>query len=71
MQENVTRVVNENNDCLKIGTASKGGGLEIHGNFEKPEVFEKKVRQAIEIMKKAQDMMEVEDAKDTTKKIKK
>lgn len=49
MEENITRVINENSDKLEIGTAGKGGSIRVSGDFNKPEEFKKKIDNAINV----------------------
>jgi len=50
-EENVsiTKIVNENNDKLEIGTPAKGGAVRVSGDFNKPDEFKKKVDNALEV----------------------
>jgi hypothetical protein len=45
----IATLKNDNPDSLEIGTASKGGGLKIYGNFERPEEFKKRIDNALEL----------------------
>lgn len=59
MEENITRVINENADKLEIGTPAKGGSMRISGDFSKPEEFKKKVDYAIEVRNYANAKIEI------------
>ncbi len=50
-EENVsiTKIINENNDKLEIGTPAKGGSIRVSGDFNKPDEFKKKIDKAIEV----------------------
>lgn len=50
----------ENPDSLEIGTASKGGGIKVYGNFLNKDDFKIKIDKAIEVRRYAQDKLEIQ-----------
>jgi len=55
MDENTTRVINDNPDSIEIGTPAKGGCMKVYGNFMEADMFKKKIKEAAEIRKYAQE----------------
>lgn len=58
MEEQITKIVNDNPDSLEIGTPAKGGAIKVYGNFSKPEEFEVKILNAIKVRTFANNNME-------------
>lgn len=57
--ETVQKNVNENPDSIEIGTASKGGGIKVYGNFDDIEAFKKKILNAKQVMEYARANLSV------------
>lgn len=58
----VNKVVNDSPDSVEIGTPAKGGAVKCYGSFGKPEDFKKKIKQAFEVRKFAQELKEKQEA---------
>lgn len=48
----------DSKDSLEISTPAKGGCVKVYGDFNKPEEFEKKIKNAFELREKAQVLLE-------------
>jgi hypothetical protein len=44
-------------DSIEIGTPGKGGCIKVYGDFNDPETFEKKITEAIRLVRMAKDLM--------------
>ena len=54
MTEKTTNtIVHEDHDSLVIGTPGSGGAIKVYGDFNKPDLFKKKIDNAIEVRKYA------------------
>ena len=54
--ELATLALAENNpDSIEIGTAGKGGGIKIYGNYSRPEEFQNKIDAAFKLRAYAQE----------------
>lgn len=49
----------ENPDSLEIGTASKGGGIKVYGDFLNDVEFKIKIDKAFQLRKYAQEKLEL------------
>lgn len=58
-EESIQKVVNENPDSLEFGTPSKGGAIKIYGNYSNPEVFKKKIDNALEVRKYTESQIKI------------
>ena len=45
----IHKTFNDEPDSLEIGSASKSGKVKIYGNFNKPDEFKVKIKEAIEL----------------------
>jgi len=44
-------------DSIEIGTPGKGGCIKVYGDFNDPETFERKITEAIRLVRMAKDLM--------------
>lgn len=44
----------DNPDSIEIGTPAKGGGIKVYGDFNNPDDFKRKIRNAKEVKQYAQ-----------------
>jgi hypothetical protein len=51
--------INDNPDSMELSTPAKGGSIKIYGDYSKPEEFKKKITEAIELRKWAQQKIEL------------
>lgn len=59
MEEQITRVITEDNDKIEIGTPAKGGSIRVSGDFNKVDEFKKKIDNAIEVRTYANAKLEI------------
>jgi len=55
---------NQNPDSLEIGTAAKGGGIKVYGNFSREAEFKNKIDSAKKILDYAREQL-AQDAEKT------
>jgi len=46
IQKELLEDLKEQRDSITIGSASKGGAIKVYGDFNKPEEFEEKIKNA-------------------------
>ena len=42
----IQRIIKENADVIEIGSASKGGKITVTGNFQNPDEFKERIKNA-------------------------
>ena len=47
----INKTVNDEPDSISIGSSAKGGAIKIYCNFDNPEAFKAKIKEAIELRK--------------------
>lgn len=55
--EATQKIVNDNPDSLTIGTPGKSGEVKVYGNFNEIETFKKKIDNAFELRKYANEKL--------------
>jgi len=56
------RTIDDCKDSIEIGTPGKGGAIKVYGDASDPEKFMRKIRNAVELRKRAQEMLKEGDA---------
>lgn len=52
------KIIREDPDVIEISTPARGGAVKVHGDFNKPDEFKKKIEKAIELRKYSQELLE-------------
>lgn len=47
----INKTINDEPDNLEIGSSSKQGKVKVYGNFNNPDEFKAKIKEAIELRK--------------------